>query len=300
MKSVNERIIEFCKYHRDGDGECNSVVLRAWADNHNLNLEQRWELAYMFAITYNVVSAIVLYENPDEWSDAETLKHKLVFQSDRKYVRIHDRFKNCLEFYVANLSNPKPILSKWIKGGKFYLDDAISDVEKWYYFGRFSAFLFLEMFIWLTDIPVVNAQTIDWPHGNTATSGLLNMFGYDDLANTFDKKGKLGLPKEKMDELLNKVLQAVKSSGGNANVTVVETSLCAYRKHYKGTRYNGYYLDRMLEELYELKPEYPEIVSEIVEIRKQHYDAKYLGEIGGWKGIRRECKKSYLETGKIM
>jgi hypothetical protein len=300
MKSVNERIIEFCKYHRDGDGECNSVVLRAWADNHNLNLEQRWELAYMFAITYNVVSAIVLYENPDEWSDAERLKSKIVFQSDRKYVRIHDRFKNCLAFYVDNLSNPKPLLDKWLSGGKFNLTEAISDIEKWYYFGRFSAFLFLEMFIWLTDIPVKNAQTIEWKHGNTATSGLLNVFGYDELANQFDSKGKLGLPIEKMDELLNKLLQAVKSSGGNANVTVVETSLCAYRKHYKGTRYNGYYLDRMLEELYALKEDYPDTVAEIFNIRKQHYSKRYLGEILGWRGIRKECKKSYLRTNKIM
>ena len=300
MKSVNDRIIEFCAYHRDGDGECNSVVLRDWADSHGLSLEQRWKLAYAFAITYNVVSAIVLYEHPEKWADAESLKHKIVFQSDRKYVRIGDRFKNCLEFYTANLSNPKPILSRWIKGGKLYLDDAIRDVERWYYFGRFSAFLFLEMFIWLTDIPVVNAQTIDWPNGNTATSGLLNLFGYDKLANAFDKTGKLGLPREKMDEMLSKVLQAVRSSGGNANVTVVETSLCAYRKFYKGSRYNGYYLDRMLEELHQLRAEYPEIVESIIRIRKQHYGAKYLGEIGGWDGIRRDCKKSYIETGKVM
>ena len=299
MKSVNARIIEFCKYHRDGDGECNSIVLKGWADNHGLNFEQRWKLAYTFGITYNVVSAVALYEHPEEWKNATELKEHLIFQSDRKYVRMRDSFERLLDFYIANLSNPKPFIDKWVANGKLRLEEAVLDVEKWYLFGRFSAFLFLEMFVWLTDLPVENLQTIDWNNGNTATSGLLNVYGYDRLAEQWDKKGKLGLSTDKMDEMLKMLIQAIANSGGLTNVTYVETSLCAYRKLYKGSRYNGFYLDRMLDELYKLQAEYPETVAEMFKIRSQHFDKKYLGECGGWKGIRSDMKKWYLKTGKI-
>lgn len=32
MKDRKQRMIEFVNYHIHGDGECNNVVLKAWAD----------------------------------------------------------------------------------------------------------------------------------------------------------------------------------------------------------------------------------------------------------------------------
>ena len=83
-------------------------------------------------------------------------------------------------------------------------------------------------------------------------------------------------------------------------MTEVETSLCAYRKFYKATRYNGYYLDRMLEEINVMRGDYPEIISEVLDIRKHKFSPKYLGELGGWNGVRPELKKLYRETGIIF
>jgi len=76
--------------------------------------------------------------------------------------------------------------------------------------------------------------------------------------------------------------------------------LCAYRKFFKGSRYNGYYLDRMLEEVIYMKKYYPNVSEQIFEIRKRNFDKKYLGELNGWNGIRKECKKLYRDYGVIM
>ena len=91
-------------------------------------------------------------------------------------------------------------------------------------------------------------------------------------------------------------------SGLDANPTKLETSLCAYRKFYKGTRYNGYYLDRMLEELVYFKrnyPEYDKITDELYDIRSKCFQHDYLGEYHGWFGVRKELKKLYKEYGAI-
>jgi hypothetical protein len=293
---------EFVRYHINGDGECNTVVLVEWANRHSLDLQERFELAYFFSITYAVESAIILFENREKvlgninaWVHEN--KRKIVFQSDRKYMRMKDSFEKCLEWFKGH-RNVDDFLNRVQSGEVIDLEIAINFIEGWTMFGRFSAFLFLEMFVNLIGAKIENT-TIDWKHGNTATSGLLNLFGYDKAAATFDKTGQLAVPVEKMDEYLKKLIRMIEKAGGSANVTEIETSLCAYRKFYKGSRYNGYYLDRMLEEVNAMKNDYPSIIKEVLDIRRKKFDAKYLGEIGGWCSIRPSMKKVYRETGLI-
>ena len=299
-KTLSQRMDEFTRYHRDGDGECNSVVLRGWADKHNLDFKQRWTLAYMFAVTYSVGSAIILFQHPEAWSRPSQIKQDIIFQSDRKYIRMKDNFDRCLESFLAHLNEPRAVIKEWLKGEKIDANLAILGIEKWTLFGRFSAFLFLEMFVWLTDYPIINLTTIQWEQGATATSGLFNLFRRDKEADYFDKTKVLKVSPNLLDEMLQKTVECVEKTRGNTNVTTIETSLCAYRKHFKGSRYNGYYLDRMLEELEIQKKTHPEMAKELFDIRAEHYDKKYLGEKNGWHGIVKERKKWYLQTGQIL
>lgn len=302
MKPVNERIKEFIEYHIHGDGECNTVVLTEWANNHKLGLQQRYELSYFFSITYSVESAVILFENQAEifkninaWVCEN--KAKLVFQSDRKYIRMKNSFNRCLD-YFRNIRDVHEFIGNVTKNGVIVLQKAIPYVETWKLFGRFSAFLFLEMFVDMTGYPIENT-TIDWKNGNTATSGLLNVFGYDKEAEDFDKTRRLRRTYKTMDGMLGILVNGIQKNGGNPNVTQVETSLCAYRKFYKGSRYNGYYLDRMLEEIYKMKTDFPKVSEELLEIRARKYEDKYLGEKNGWSGIRPRMKKLYKESGII-
>lgn len=294
---------EFVLYHINGDGECNNVVLKSWADRHNLSLQERYEISFLFSVTYCVQSAIILFEKlaRGKMMDKESMtriKPVILFQSDRKYMRMKDNFERCMLDFQKNNRDAAKFLNETTEQTKIILDKAIKKVEGWVMFGRFAAFLFLETFVNLTRIKIVNTS-IDWRHGDTATSGLLNLFAYDKEAETFDKTGKLLFSRETMDRLLSITQKNIAKKGGEVNVTEIETSLCAYRKFYKGSRYNGYYLDRMLGEILFYQPLYPEMSAELISIRKEKFGKEYLGEIGGWNGIRRELKKYYLTTGAV-
>lgn len=305
-KSVEERIAEFIPYHINGDGECNNVVLKAYADRHKLTENQRFELAFFFAITYCVGSALILFRDrfrivDDPVGYARENKDRLIFQSDRKYVKMRDTFEKLLVFYQTDIyDHREAILRSITDKGVIILSKAIPYVERWFYFGRFATFLYLETLVALLGLGFENTS-IDWRNGDTATSGMLNLHGLDNSANAFDKTNKLpnNLSTETMDEWLRSLQEQIKAVGGDYLTTDVETSLCAYRKLYKGSRYNGFYLDRMLEEIYAMKQAEPELMKELLVIRSKTCNHDYLGEIGGWQGIRPEMKKYYLKTGKI-
>ena len=303
MKTKDERMTEFVIYHMNGDGECNNVVLKEWAKRRNLNMQDRYDLAILFSITYCVQSAIILFEEQKKngglyKNQISNLKPHILFQSDRKYMKMKDNFERAVEDYQNNHKLVDDFLYKTKENGVINLKKAIKYVSSWVMYGRFASFLFLETFVELTGIDIENT-TIDWKNGDTATSGLLNVFGYDDEANNFDKTGRLPFNTISMDKMLYMVINKTEQMGGDSNVTKLETSLCAYRKFYKGSRYNGFYLDRMLEEIYLMEREYPKISRELIEIRNKCFDSKYLGEIGGWRGIRKELKKYYINTGNI-
>lgn len=261
MKTISDRLAEFTKYHIQGDGECNNVVLKAWAENNKLTLQDKYVLAFLFSVTYCVGSSIVLFREykkrdglrPETLAE---LKPTIIFQSDRKYMRMKDNFEKCVLDHENYHKSVSAFLSGIISNGVLDLGKGIKSVQKWVMYGRFASYLFLETFVELTGIKTDNT-TIDWKHGDTATSGLLNVFGFDEAADAFDKTGKLGAGYDAMNKMLAEVNRSIEAAGGVTNVTEVETSLCAYRKFYKGSRYNGYYLDRMLEEIYAMKDSHP-------------------------------------------
>lgn len=299
MIASNGRMSEFVAYHINGDGECNNVVLKEWADRKGLDKTHRFELAFFFAITYSVESAVILFENQkgiacciNSWVNEN--KSKLVFQSDRKYIRMSDRFERCLRFFFSGGASSDDA-EGWERDGALALGVAIKKVEQWPMFGRFSAYLFLETYAYLCGLKAKNAY-IDWPKGDTATSGLMNVYGLDKAADRFDKTGKIdpGLLAI-MDKMQDELLRAIENAGGDTNITNVETSLCAYRKFYKGTRYDGYYLDRMLEEMRRMMSDWPETTKELFAIRASVFDHEKLGEFCGWDGVRSERKKEWLE-----
>ncbi len=181
-------------------------------------------------------------------------------------------------------------------------DTALKTVEGWYGVGRYAACLFLETFCVLNDYganPEIDEQFSD---GNVFTAGIFNVFGNDRAADRIDRHGAKPEDEEPARKRLNAIRAAVRAAGGQDNYYYIETTLCAYRKHFKGTRYNGYYADRQLAEIkhYERQGSYAGLCSDLYRARRQAMPTQYLGEIGGWDGIRPELKKSYLHGRGII
>lgn len=307
---MRRRVDEFVSYHINGDGECNGVLLKAWADAHELGAEDRFDLAFFYSAVYNIPSAVfmlferdAIIEDPNAWCEANS--GSVIYQSDRRYMRRNGALASTLRYFSRSLAGGNAYTAKTVHDGKIRTAKAVEECLRWPNFGRFGAYLFVETLTHLLGVRSENAPRFDFANGATATSGLMNVYGLDAEAVEFDRTRKLPstASAQMLDALLCDLTDEIEGAGGNPDLSQVETSLCAYRKFFKGSRYNGYYLDRQLEELVTfptINPRGAEIAEELYDLRARLFQPKYLGEAGGWLGIRRECKKLYRDHGVMM
>lgn len=307
MSELEKRMSEFVDYHNHGDGECNGVLLKAWADLESLGVSDRFNLSFFYATVYNIPSAIFMLKQVDEikadplrWCTEN--KRKLMFQSDRRYMRCRSSLEKTLEAFSLQIADGKGYIDRNILNDKIDTSKALSEAHTWPNFGRFGSYLFVETLTHVLGLESANRPEFDLANGATATSGIMNVFGNDSEADLFDKTKKLAIPEELLQRQLGEICARIEESGGNPDLSCVETSLCAYRKFFKGSRYNGYYLDRQLEELYtypRINADSLEYINELFELRELHFDKSRLGEFRGWDGVRPKMKRHYLRTGDV-
>lgn len=169
-------------------------------------------------MTYHIPSALdmLLYN--------ERNKKKLHFRTDRRYVRCNGAYERLL----SELNKEK--LSRLLACRT--TTEAYKLVRSWFFFGRYTAYLFLEVFInvfpegkqWIDDL------VPDWEEDENYT------------------KGAVSIIQSNLKKALNAFLNAARKDTQD-NVFAIETSLCAVEKFRKGTRWNGYYTERMLNEV---------------------------------------------------
>lgn len=122
---------EYIRYHLGGDAGVEERMIASLSAYYKLSRWDSFRLAYYYTTTYHIPSALKLLRNHN------TPKSELKFRTDRRYVRIGDNFSRIM----AQLS-PK-LLER--------LDQATTTTEQydivssWYFFGRYAAFLFLEV-----------------------------------------------------------------------------------------------------------------------------------------------------------
>ena len=100
-------------------------------------------------------------------------------------------------------------------------------MRSWFFFGRYAAFLFLEVYC--------NVFKPDWTDDVA--------FGWETDENY--TKGAILLAGSASRDALDQFLERARRDTGD-NAFAIETSLCAVEKIKKGTRWNGYYSERML------------------------------------------------------
>lgn len=308
MIDADKRMREFVWYHIHGDGDCNGQVLRAFALAKGLSRQECFDLTYFYATTYCCVSAIFLLENrnrirSDYSAFADEYKRKLIFQSDRKYVRMLDNFRSMLATW-ANLldKHGADFDGRFINRNTIDTKAAILEIERWFFFRRFSAYLFIETYCDILGLEGSRAEGLDYEgDAMTFAGGLFYCFGMDNEAQYVQAHHKLPTDQQTFEALLFELQEQVKAAGGDDNVTKLETSLCAYEKFFKGTRYNGFYADRMLGEVVTMlaQEEFQSAAREVLEARERAIPSVYLGEKNGWHGIRKDQKKAYRENGRI-
>lgn len=207
---------EYISYHCRGDAGVEERVVSNITKELKLDVWDSFRLIYFYSITYSITSALAILDN------IEIDKSSLRFRTDRRWVRIGDRYQK--------------LISELNKDKMFGLmrcrttTEAYDEVKKWYYFSRYSAFLFLEIYmaafkpLWTDDLRFV------WEEKENYTKGAVI------VTNSTDRRV--------LDSFLNKAKKDTKD-----NCFAIETSLCAVEKIRKGTRYDGFYRERLLKEI---------------------------------------------------
>ncbi len=248
-----EKIIDYVTYHRQSramkDIDPANDMLRYIADRFELNIEQRYWLAFLYSTCYCGATVFYIYnEFPDfEHVDVPRMerwwkknKAHLVFQTDRLRIKSNDQFVETFESY-----------KKWVgpisQHLRFKRMDTGNDITNYKVLfgelgkiknvGRFTLFIYIEMITVLTSHPT-EPDTLDLEQAGACRKGLLYA---------------LGLPLDCEDwPLLNKELAKLKFKLKDS-LYAIETTLCAYGKYREGRRYVGYYIERQGEEIEKLE-----------------------------------------------
>lgn len=207
---------EYIAYHKQGDAGVEERMIASLCRHFALDEWSSFRLIYYYTMTYNIPSALAML------IDGERDIKRLKFRTDRRYVRCHGAFPRLLDGLTEDKLRSLQAVNN--------TTDAYKEVCSWYYFGRYAAYLFLEVYINVFHPQWVDDLKPDWETNENYTKGAVSITRSNE--------------KCALDKFLN---QARKDTLDN--VFAIETSLCAIEKFRKGTRWNGYYTERMLEEV---------------------------------------------------
>lgn len=273
----------------DPSNDCLSYV----ADRFELNIEQRYWLAFLFGTCYSATMVYYVYnEFPDyenvnvdrlqRWWDAN--KNKTLFQTDRLRVKTQNRFVETFESYKNLLGDFKQ--EDYFKSLKqptkqMTYDNCYKDLLQIKNFGRFTMFIYLEMVNVLTGYDF-EPTYLDLKNAESCRNGLVYYLGNYEL-DTHGIDKKLHPRQIRYLQYQFKLLQEEieKLDIEHKNIWNIETTLCAYKKFRKGKRYIGYYIERQRKEIEKMENNVDNGVdwSVLWDFRKETYQEKWLKEL---------------------
>ncbi len=211
---------EYIAYHRRGDAGVEERMIASLCRHYALSAWDSFRLIYFYTMTYHIPSALAML------LEGERDMKRLKFRTDRRYVRCNGAYPRLLK----ELTEEKHKRLMAVKTTQ----DAYNEVKSWFFFGRYGAYLFLEVYCNVFKPNWVDNITYAWEADENYTKGAISVTRSNE--------------KSVLDKFL---IQAKKDAEDNA--FAIETSLCAVAKFNKGTRWDGFYTERMLEEAKESK-----------------------------------------------
>ena len=289
--------MDYINYHIESskakDIDPSNDCLRYVADRFELNIEQRYWLAFLFGTCYSSTMVYYVYnEFPDyenvnvdrlqRWWKAN--KHKALFQTDRLRIKSQDKFVETFESYkklLGNFSQENYFKSLKQPDRQTTYDNCYKDLLQIKNFGRFTMFIYLEMVNVLTGYDF-EPTYLDLKDAESCRNGLVYHLGNDEL-DTHGNDRKLNPRHIKYLQYQFKLLkqQIEKLDIEHKNIWNIETTLCAYKKYKKGKRYIGYYIERQRKEIERMEDNVNTGVdwSVLWDFRKETYEKKWLKEL---------------------
>lgn len=276
-------------------------------------------MCWYMASTYNEITCMLLQELFDWrsltpktvgnyckefWSRNKSV---LDFGSSRKYAKNMDWFPVLMESFIR-MTHRKPY--EWLAG--LTMVDPVEDYMRVYnavsalpYTGRFATDLFMESVLYLGEylgIKLTEPSKLNWKKCSNLTSGLLNIFYFDEEANEYDRTKRLPVKEKFLTSRLESVQRRIEAvyPEQEADINLFIGKICSFRNLFKSARYGGYHHDRelgVIREYERVLPEFQFLWDRAFELRKQMFSERFLGELHNWDGIRKERKKLWVTKG---
>jgi len=315
------RVKKFVEYQHEVPPVHRAILIN-YVKDKSLNKDEIILLSWLMSNTYHELTSILMFEEVKysntyykdfkEWYIIN--EKKIQFGSAKKYNAMNYRFLTTIEFYELNYGkNSYNILEKIlnkIENPKLKYEHLIKFNKNCLNHGRFSSDLFNEMILMFQESKFINlnieaSNVFDWKNCANLTSAILNLMYKDNLADKFDNGLMNSNEIEKISNLLNsKVIdikkEIFKTYGKDIETSMFVTKLCSFRNLFKNNRYGGYHHDRQLEYLIKYNKSFPEkkeLWKKILDYRKLNFKNTLLGELNGWRGIRKNRKKIWTQTG---
>jgi len=293
-KSNFELFVEYYRlFMNSGDCDPAFPMLNYVCDRFELNMEQRYWLAFLYGTNYCAPTVYYIYnEFPDyenvnipraeRWWKAN--KQKTLFQTDRAKVKNFDLLTKIIKSYTKLVGSSQ---EDTIRSFKTY-EELYEFASKIYYFGRFSIFNYTQS-LW----EITNTRHLptffNLKEAESCRNGLCYVFDrheYIKRKNQSSPKIRYNILDKDLQILIKRLKKRLPSIP--VNIWNLETALCAFKKLFWATRYLGYYIDRQQSEILLLQKNVKEGVNwkPLWDFRKEFFDHDLLGEIGGWQGMR--------------
>jgi hypothetical protein len=272
-------LLTYKEYHdlsiKAKDIDPSVIALKYIADRFELNISQRYWIAFLYGTNYCATTTFLIYnEFPDfENVDLNRLKiwwnknkEGLIFQTDRLRIKTSNEF---IPSYISYYNLTKGNQEQYYSRAKTWIDcyNKITSIKN---FGRFSSFNYLDVLNQIT--PTKYSPTyLNIIEAESCRNGICYAIGKEEW---IDKK----LTKQIATTLHNQFIYYLNNYEGN--IYQIETTLCAYKKYRKGQRYVGYYIERMRNEIEKMQNRYNEGVAweTLWQFREETFDKKYLRE----------------------
>ena len=259
------------------DGATDFCLLLPFAEERGLSVEERLWLCVLYGISYSQTTTMRVF---NEFSTFESInpkelkafwinnKESLYFNPDKRYLKNNDQvipaIKSIHKWCGGHLEAK---LLEFLNQG---FEATYKEIQRsWKYFGPHGAYLFFDALYGLCPDLYSDPKELDWKNcGKTVVDGMAHLLYRDEDIET----GNHDLNR------YNKIVDHIQEKSGRPKV-IIESTLCAFRKLFKQTRYMGFYADRMLEECYSTEKYLDEIGIDIWKYRKDTIPDRFLGEI---------------------
>jgi hypothetical protein len=151
--------------------------------------------------------------------------------------------------------------------------------------GRWAAYKTAEMLQKICDVPV-EAPDAGHRYSSGPRKGLMILEPRCPVGQTEDDIATLDMMTAMWADLLQE-----------PDIAQVETSLCDFNSLVHGRYYLGHDIDSMQHAFLAMGDRLPK---EAWEAREATFDSKFLGELNGWTGVRKDANRHYKLTGELL